>query len=101
MTASNGVANHITGDAGVNLLLDGDGADTLFGRDGDDVIVGGDSSDDMNGGGGQDWFAGQSWGGEATGPAAVCIDLPQELILNDGFGNTDSIRNVKIALSLF
>jgi Ca2+-binding RTX toxin-like protein len=54
----NALANRITGNAGDNLLIGGDGNDTLNGLAGADTLQGGKDNDRLNGGGDADLIAG-------------------------------------------
>ncbi|MBC7739855.1 MAG: hypothetical protein H7245_22195 [Candidatus Saccharibacteria bacterium] len=95
-----------------------DGNDTVFGHDGDNDLYGFGGSDVLNGAGGDDWMNGGSgtdrfFGGDGidgvyfqtdTPTRGIVVDLSKTAgqIVNDGFGNTETVSSVeKIAGTAF
>ncbi len=81
----------LNGSADRDDLDGGPGNDQLFGNDGDDNLRGGDGADSIDGGNGWDQLD-YRWTGENQG---VVVDLSLNQVINDGFGNQDSVVNVE------
>ena len=76
----------ITGNAGNDSILGGDGADTLSGGTGDDKIYGGDGKDALRGGKGNDSL----WGGNGADSFIYASGDGNDVIY--GFDNTDMLQ---------
>jgi Ca2+-binding RTX toxin-like protein len=91
-------ADTLVGNAGDNHLIGGAGDDDIWANDGDDVLEGGAGSDILRGQGGSDTasyasssegitlrlWAGDGWGGDATGDVLVDIENAE----GSAFGDT-------------
>lgn len=75
--------DQITGDANANTLKGGAGNDTIFTSDGIDFIDGGSGTADVI-----DF--------SAITTAAVSVNLSTLQILNDGYGNAETVQNIEI-----
>ncbi|WP_346427403.1 calcium-binding protein [Caulobacter sp. 17J65-9] len=90
----------LVGDAGDNVLRGLDGNDSLRGGAGNDVLDGGAGDDQLRGGSGVDTFIGGDgfdrvsfYDADAT--QGVVADLRTQIILNDGFGNTETMSSIE------
>jgi Ca2+-binding RTX toxin-like protein len=101
----------LLGGPGNDLLIGGSGDDALLGQDGDDTFVAGDGNDYMRGGAGVDSYDGGSNAPEPGLPwtlygdmvsfyenratQGVIADLRTGQILNDGFGNVETMTGIE------
>ncbi|MBC6982461.1 calcium-binding protein [Caulobacter sp. 17J80-11] len=90
----------LVGDAGDNVLRGLDGNDSLRGGAGNDVLDGGAGDDLLRGGEGVDTFVGGDGFDrvsfyEANATQGVVADLRTQTILNDGFGNTETMSSIE------
>lgn len=76
----NDYGGRISGDAGDNRILGGNGQDTLYGREGDDYISGGQGDDHLFGGAGNDVLIGDGGNDHIYGGAGADF-------ISGGFGN--------------
>lgn len=81
----------LMGAEGDDLLEGGEGDDALYGGAGGDLLTGGQGMDDFDGGEGADQVA----FGVAGAIHGVIADLRTQTILNDGFGNTESMTSIE------
>ncbi|MFM9864172.1 MAG: beta strand repeat-containing protein [Micropepsaceae bacterium] len=81
----------LLGNAANNLLTGLAGNDTLQGRDGDDYMNGGAGIDSFDGGNGNDRVS--FYALNAT--QAAHVDLASQSVLNDGFGNTETMVSIE------
>jgi Ca2+-binding RTX toxin-like protein len=97
----NAKANAFWGYGGNDSLFGGGGADSLYGGKGDDSLVGGEGDDRLGGGAGVDSIDGGigtntavfDYGSETSG-VTVNLALAKDQVLNDGFGNVETMRNI-------
>ena len=100
----------LNGGGGNDIVDGGDGDDLVRGNNGDDQLSGGSGNDNLRGGAGVDSFDGGSnteghnltstYGDrisfyEPTATAGVIADLRTGVIWNDGFGNVESMVDVR------
>lgn len=84
-------ANTLDGAGGDDNLRGGAGNDWLIGNDGDDLLRGGDGVDSFIGGDGLDRISLF----EAAATQAAYVDLELQQVLNDGFGNAESLSSIE------
>ncbi len=82
----------LNGGAGFDNIRGGEGDDTLNGGSGDDYLRGDQGVDSFDGGDGFDRLRFNF--GDSLDTGAV-VDLSQNKVLNDGFGNEESVVNVE------
>jgi Ca2+-binding RTX toxin-like protein len=92
--------DNLSGSMYDNLLIGLDGNDSLFGLGGDDTILGGPGNDLLDGGSGNDLIDGGPGTDTITffsipGPTGASVNLLTNTVLNDGYGDTDSIQKVE------
>jgi Ca2+-binding RTX toxin-like protein len=90
----------MVGGAGGDALYGGNGNDILRGNGGDDLLSGGAGDDHMRGGPGADTFEGgagfdQISFFEAAAVNGIHVDLRIGKILNDGFGNEETVSSIE------
>jgi Ca2+-binding RTX toxin-like protein len=90
----------LLGDNGNNTLDGGNGDDNLRGGGGDDWLIGGAHDDLLRGGQGVDTFLGGDGLDrislfEAGATQAAYVDLEFQQVLNDGFGNVESLDSIE------
>ncbi|HEY9218978.1 MAG TPA: hypothetical protein VIO94_13070 [Phenylobacterium sp.] len=99
VSGSQTFGDHLTGDAGVNILLAYAGEDTLLGAGGDDSLYGGQDNDSLDGGSGQDWAIYNTDDGVTVVTSGVSVDLSltgaQFVGANFGFDTLSNIENVR------
>ena len=99
--ASGGAFNDLLlGDGNANVLSGQAGDDVLRGLGGDDVMNGGDGDDLLRGGLGIDTFNGGDGFDrislfENGATAGAWVDLQTQQVLNDGFGNVESLSSIE------
>ena len=81
--------DNITGSDGNNTLRGGAGNDYLAGLGGDDILIGGAGKDIIDGGSGLDTVS------FASVNQAISINLSNNWIAEDGFGNGEKIKDVE------
>jgi len=81
------------GNGGNDVLRTQGGDDQLFGGDGDDLLEGGEGVDFFDGGAGLDRVSFDFVRDTAT--QGVVADLRTQTILNDGFGNTETLVSIE------
>jgi Ca2+-binding RTX toxin-like protein len=101
--------DQLSGRGGADLLRGNAGDDQLFGDGGDDRLIGGAGDDRLNGGDGDDLLRGGSGVDRFDGGAGrdrvsfydlgatqgVIADLRTQTIVNDGFGNTETMISIE------
>jgi Ca2+-binding RTX toxin-like protein len=90
----------LVGDDGANSLHGGDGDDIIRGLQGDDLLFGDDGDDLLRGGQGVDSFIGGAGEDrvslfEAGATQAAYVDLALQQVLNDGFGNAETLNSIE------
>ncbi|MDB5468709.1 MAG: hypothetical protein JWR84_269 [Caulobacter sp.] len=95
-----GFADLLLGDGGSNRLDGGNGDDNLRGAGGDDFLIGGAGDDLLRGGQGVDSFDGGDGLDrislfEAGATSGAYVDLETQQVLNDGFGNAETLTSIE------
>lgn len=85
-------SDHLFGSDVANELYGNDGDDYLFGKGGADYIYSGDGKDTIDGGTGRDTASFED------GAQSVIINLSNNWVANDGYGNGEKIRSIEILL---
>lgn len=95
----------LVGTAGDDIFNGLGGNDQLFGLQGNDVLNGGDGSDALHGGAGTDTYDGGAGAFDAvffnnafsddSATQGVIADIRTQTILNDGFGNVETMTGIE------
>lgn len=93
-------ADVLLGDGNANVLSGQGGDDIIRGLGGDDVMNGGDGDDLLRGGQGVDTFNGGDGFDrislfENGATAGAYVDLETQQVLNDGFGNSETLTSIE------
>jgi len=86
--------DNIRGDNGEDTLLGGAGGDVIRGANGNDILVGGDGNDTLFGNKGADLINGQVGNDVLYGGFGADTFVFADDLLNDGFSDTDTVRQV-------
>ncbi|WOJ97249.1 tandem-95 repeat protein [Congregibacter brevis] len=90
--------NVLDGGVGNDIITGNGGVDTLTGGEGDDVVTGGSGNDILIAGAGTDVYKGTLDSFDtidySSSPTGVNVNLETGVVIEDGFGDTDSLENI-------